>query len=198
MTKDKILKVASEEFAKYGYDAVSMNNLVKKLEINKATVYYHYKDKKSLYNEVIKAIFKSRNEETKKLFEENSDGPTLLKLYIELEIKTIKEKPYLVSLALREIANLGSELDQSIIPLFEEDTKYLQMILDRLNFKDEYKDISVYAFTSLIMGTIFNFYSIQMSELAIGTKDELKKDSEKSLSFISDFIYKIIISTTCK
>lgn len=43
-TRELILKVAEEEFSKLGYDAVSMNNLVKKLNINKATIYYHFLD----------------------------------------------------------------------------------------------------------------------------------------------------------
>lgn len=53
-TSEKILKVAADEFARIGYDGLSMNSLVEKLEINKATVYYHFKDKKALYKEVIK------------------------------------------------------------------------------------------------------------------------------------------------
>ena len=198
MTKDRILEVASQEFAKYGYDAVSMNNLVKKLDINKATVYYHYKDKKALYNEVIKALVEFRNEKTRKIFKDNLDGKTLLNAYIQIEVETINERPYMVPLALREIANLGADLDDSIVPLFEEDIRYLQLILDKLELKDEYKNIDVYAYFSLIMGTILNFYSIQMSDLPIGTKDELKKDGEKSLDYISKFLYNIIISTTCK
>jgi len=56
--KELILKVAEEEFCKYGFDAVSMNDLVKKLNINKATIYYHFKDKKSLYQTIIKIILK--------------------------------------------------------------------------------------------------------------------------------------------
>jgi len=198
MTKDRILEVASQEFAKYGYDAVSMNNLVKKLDINKATVYYHYKDKKALYNEVIKALVEFRNEKTRLIFKDNSDGKSLLKAYINVEVNAIKERPYMVPLALREIANLGADLDDSIVPLFEEDIRYIQMILDKLELKDEYKEISVYAFFSLMMGTFLNFYSIQMSDLAIGTKDELKKDGEKSLDYISEFLYNIIVSSTCK
>jgi len=198
MTRDRILEVASQEFAKYGYDAVSMNNLVKKLDINKATVYYHYKDKKALYNEVIKTIIEFRNEKSRKIFKDSLDGKTLLNAYIQVEVETISERPYMVPLALREIANLGANLDDGVIPLFEEDIRYLQIILDKLELKDEYKNIDVYAFFSLIMGTILNFYSIQMSDLPIGTKDELKKDSKKSLEYISSFLYNMINLTTCK
>lgn len=196
MTKDRILDVASKEFARYGYDAVSMNNLVKILKINKATVYYHYKDKKALYNEVIKTIVEKKNQNTKLIFEKKLKGKDLLKEYIKSQVQYIEKNPLMVPLALREIANLGLELEDSFVPIFEEDIKYIQIILDDLDLKDEYKNISVYAFFSLMSGTVFNFYSMQMSELPIGTKDELKKDSKKSLEYISNFIYEIIISAT--
>ena len=40
MIKEHILDIATSEFAILGYSALSMNNLAKKLEINKATIYY--------------------------------------------------------------------------------------------------------------------------------------------------------------
>lgn len=198
MTKDKILEVATQEFAKYGYDAVSMNKLVKKLDINKATVYYHYKDKKALYNEVIKTVIENKNIRTRLIFKENENHKDLLKAYIQSQVKYIEENPCIVSLALREIANLGAELEESFVPIFEEDIRYIQMILDKLELKEEYRNITAYAFFSLISGTVFNFYSIQMTNLSLGTKDELKKNSKKSLEYISNFIYNIIVSATLK
>lgn len=198
MTKDKILEVAKEEFAKYGYAAVSINNLVKKLEINKATVYYHYKDKKALYNEVIKSIIENKNIRTKQIVKTNMEGKDLLKAYINSQVKYIEENPCIIPLVLREIANLGLILEESFVPIFEEDIKYIELILSKLHLKEEYKNISTYAFFSLITGTIFNFYSIQMTNLSLGTKDELKKNSKKSLEYISNFIYNILVSAILK
>lgn len=194
MTKDRILEVASIEFAKYGYDAVSMNNLVKKLDINKATVYYHYKDKKTLYIEVIKSVVEVINEKTRQIFKDDLSAEELFNAYLNVQIESIKEMPYTAALALREIANLGADIDETVVPLFEEDLRYLQIILDKLELKDSYKDISVYAFYSLIMGTIFTFYSIQMSDLPIGTKDELKQNDTKSLEFIASFISNLFLN----
>ncbi len=198
MTKDRILKVASVEFSKYGYDAVSMNNLVKKIDINKATVYYHYKDKKSLYIEVIKSAVESKHEKIRLLFTRNLEGKEFFKAYIQILVECIKDMPYTAALALREIANLGGNIDDTVTPFFEEDLKYLQMTLDKLDIKDSYKELTLYALHCLIIGTIFTFYSIQMSDLKVGTKDELKKDANKSLDFISNFVSNIILDAICK
>lgn len=198
MTKDRILEVASKEFAKYGYDAVSMNNLVKKLDINKATVYYHYKDKRTLYIEVMKSIIIFTNERVKLIFNENKDGKQLLKDYIKAQVECIKEKPTIPALALRETANLGADVDNSISLLLEEEVLSLEKILSKLSLKDEFKNINPYAFHSMINGTIFNFYAIQMTDLEIGTNDKMKKDPIKSLDYIADFTFNVLSSSICK
>lgn len=198
MTKNKILEVASIEFSKYGYDAVSMNNLVKKLDINKATVYYHYKDKKTLYSEVVKDAVSSINNKNREILKKNLDPIESFNLYLRNEVAAIIEKPFMPSLALREIANLGADLDDSVIPHIQEEVMILKEILNKLDLKDEYKSISEYAFLSLILGTINNFYSFQMSELKIGTDDHLKGNASESLDYIANFISSILLTSICK
>ena len=192
-TKDLILKVAEEEFSKLGYDAVSMNNLVKKLDINKATIYYHFKDKKTLYHEVLKNVITEMNLKIRSVFMGNLDGETLFRVYVNTIVLSIKQRPSIVSLAFREMANYGANVDNSLVPYIEEEIKYIEMIMKRLDLKDFYKNINQYALLSLIHGTIKEFYVIQMSTLSIGGKSELKQNSDKTLNYISEFISNIIL-----
>ncbi len=197
-TNELILKVAGEEFAKYGYDAVSMNDLVKKLDINKATIYYHFKDKKSLYHEIIKNAMEESNSNMRAIFMGNKDPEILFRSYVNAIILTIKENPNIVPIALREIANFGANIDESLIPYIEEELNYLKMIMEKLNLKDEYKDMNLFTIFSFIQGSINTFYSIQMSELPIGGQDDLKQNSEKTLNYISEFISNIILDAIVK
>lgn len=193
-TKDKILIVASEQFAKYGYDAVSMNDLVKKLGINKATIYYHYEDKKTLYNEVIKSSLMKSNKNIKAIFEKETDGQKLFKDYLKAVILNIKEDSNTVPLALRETANFGANMEKPfVVPFIEEEITYLKIIINKLKIKDKYKTMNMYSLYSFISGTIKTFYAIQMSDLAIGGDDDLKQNSEKSLNHISEFISNIVL-----
>lgn len=192
-TKDLVLKVANDEFAKYGYDAVSMNDLVKKLDINKATIYYHYKDKKTLYNEVIKSSLAKSNKNIKAIFEKEEDGLKLFRKYLEAIINTIKEDPNIVPIALRETANFGVNMDETFVPFIEEEIAYLEIIINKLKIKDKYKSMNMYSLYSFVFGTVKTFYAIQMSDLAIGGHDDLKQNSEKSLNHISEFISNIVL-----
>ena len=67
MTKKRILDVATEEFATLGYSGLSMNKLAEKLKINKAMIYYYFKDKRNLYDEVISSIIELNEEEKKEI-----------------------------------------------------------------------------------------------------------------------------------
>ena len=196
LSKEKILLVVAKEFATRGFDAVSMNDLSEITKLNKATLYHHFKDKKSLYKEVIRV-------EIKKLylgFEEGLDfedksGEELLVDYIKALVSTIKENPYIVSLILRELANYGANVDESLVPHIEQDIDYLSRVINKLNLKRKYKDMNIYVIFCLIHGTINTFYTIQMSSLPLGGDPVLKKDSEKSLDYISEYLVDILLVT---
>jgi len=70
--RDEILLAASECFSMYGYGKTSMSDIGKRVGLNKASLYYHFKDKRSLYEEV---LVKARQEHTiklKKILEDES------------------------------------------------------------------------------------------------------------------------------
>lgn len=194
MTKEKILKLAVQEFSLYGYNAVSMDSLASKLHLNKASIYYYFKSKKALYQEIISQEFNKLHSNFDKEFNfEEKSGEELLIDYIKVLITTIKENPYIVSLCLREIANYGANIDKSLMPYIEKDLEYLSKIINKLNLKRKYKDIDIYVIFSLIHGTIQIFYSMQMSSLPIGSELELKQNSDKSLDYIAEYITDILL-----
>lgn len=196
--KEKILVVAEEEFAKHGFDAVSMNDLVEKLDMNKATIYYHYKDKKSLYHTIIKNAMTKSNANIKSIFDTKKDNETLLRNYVNAIVLTIKDNPNIVPIALRELASFGADIDETFIPFIEEEVNYLQTILDKFTLKNEYKEMNIFAIYSFIIGTINVFYSIQMSELPLGNDKKLKQNNHKTLDYISQFVSNIILNAIVK
>ena len=51
--KIEILKAASECFARYGYEKTTLEDIGKLVGLNKASLYYYYKNKESIYTEII-------------------------------------------------------------------------------------------------------------------------------------------------
>jgi len=60
-TKDKILKIAKKEFSKNGYANTSLDVIAKKVGVSKPAIYYYFKSKKDLYNEIFKIVFDKFN-----------------------------------------------------------------------------------------------------------------------------------------
>ena len=52
-TKEKILLISLNLFAKFGYEAVSMKDIADKLGITKGALYKHYKNKQDIFNSIV-------------------------------------------------------------------------------------------------------------------------------------------------
>jgi len=198
MTKERILNIASEEFSKHGYSAVSMNSLVTRLEVNKATIYYHYKDKKALYHEVLKTSLSDSKANREKLLIGITDPKERFRAFLKGFLQTIKEKPYMVGLWMHEVANFGSNMDESLTPIVEEMVLFLKELLDELPLKQEYKSCNPYIIFSIIHGTIDSFYAVQMSPLPVGGQSDLKLNADNTLDFLDEFLANFILNAICK
>jgi len=198
MTKERILNIASEEFSKHGYSAVSMNSLVRRLEVNKATIYYHYKDKKALYHEVLKISLSESKANREKLLMGITDPKKRFHAFLKSFLQTIKEKPYIVGLWMHEVANFGSNMDESLTLIVEEMVLFLKELLDELPLKSEYKSCNPYMIFSIIHGTIDNFYAVQMSSLPINAQSSLKLNVDNTLNFLDGFLTDFILNAICQ
>lgn len=56
-TKEKILLTALHLFAKDGYEAVSVSRIAKELDITKGALYRHYKNKRDIFDCIVKRMF---------------------------------------------------------------------------------------------------------------------------------------------
>ena len=52
--KNEILKSAEECFARYGYEKTTLDDIGKPVGLNKASIYYYYKNKEAIFSDVVK------------------------------------------------------------------------------------------------------------------------------------------------
>ena len=184
MTKERILDVATEEFATLGYSGLSMNKLAKKLKINKAMIYYYFKDKRNLYDEVISSIIELNEKEKKEILNSSLEAKEKFKRYIKLYTKTINNNPNIIPLTLREMANFDLGIENNIPNSIEQELVLMKQIILQLNLKEKYKDIDFYELKAMIIGTISSYYSMQKTPLKLSNiKDFDKNDTKILLNF---------------
>ena len=198
MMKKRILDIATSEFAILGYSALSMNNLAKKLEINKATIYYHFKDKKSLYNEVILSLIQLNKDEREAIANGTLEPKEKFKQYIKSLIHTMGDNPNIIPLTLREMAGFDIGIESNISNNIENDIICMKKIVLQLNLKEKYKNTDFYQIKAMILGTIFTYYSMQKTPLELNNIKNLDKDNKKILNYIEEFISNILLDALCK
>ncbi len=59
VTRESIVKAATDLFAENGFDGASVRDIVSKARVNQAAVNYHFKSKDGLYAEVLMTAFKA-------------------------------------------------------------------------------------------------------------------------------------------
>ncbi len=196
--KKRILDIATSEFAILGYSALSMNNLAKKLEINKATIYYHFKDKKSLYNEVILSLIQLNKDEREAIANGTLEPKEKFKQYIKSLIHTMGDNPNIIPLTLREMAGFDIGIESNISNNIENDIICMKKIVLQLNLKEKYKNTDFYQIKAMILGTIFTYYSMQKTPLELKNIKNLDKDNKKILNYIEEFISNILLDALCE
>lgn len=197
MTKKRILDVATEEFATLGYSGLSMNKLAEKLKINKAMIYYYFKDKRNLYDEVISSIIEL-NEEEKEILNSSLEAKEKFKRYIKLYTKTISNNPNIIPLTLREMANFDLGIENNIPNSIEQELVLMKQIILQLNLKEKYKDIDFYELKAMIIGTISSYYSMQKTPLKLSNIKDFDKNDTKILNYVEEFITNILLDALCE
>lgn len=89
--KEQILQAATQAFTLYGYEKASMSDIGKLVGMNKASLYYHYKDKLSLFAAMVE---KKRNKhvfQMKKKLENLNPGSDKIIAFIIGEIYFVEE-----------------------------------------------------------------------------------------------------------
>jgi len=169
--KEQILKEAVKIFAKKGYENTSLEEIAKEVGITKPAIYYHFKNKKELYNQIFIESFKNLK------FEND------LKDYIYKMGDFFIAHPNIAKLFSKELACEMEHLDTQTIKIVSKTLKILSEIL-----KD--KNVNPFFIQTLIVAS-FTTYT---NTLELRKKISKVWQSDILPEFnIKDEIYKMII-----
>jgi len=119
--KDEILKVALKHFSKKGYENTSLEDVAKEMNITKPALYYHFKNKSEIYNQIFVNSFK------------NLEFDNDLKDYIFKMGEFFIHNPYIAKLFSKELACEMEHLEIETIKIVSKTLKKLTEILKDTN-----------------------------------------------------------------
>jgi AcrR family transcriptional regulator len=158
-TEKDILKKAKNLFGDYGYFGVSMSDIAKKLKITKAALYYYFKSKREIYENVIKDVFKNLANEISKAFNEKSSTKKVEKMIKNYVLFGIREKNYLKTLVFK----IKDKKIEKIIQKANEELKekmeiVLKEFLEKSKIETENLEETISFLKEIINGKILEYH----------------------------------------
>lgn len=153
-SKQLIINNAIKLFATKGYASASMEELGKMCDLNKAMVFYYFKNKKGLYEavmqEVLDEIYHTIVKENKKY----QNPKQQLKAFVSTYAKFAYEHDYLPSLLLAELSDSGAVISEMLFSSMRQLFALFSDILYRGQKEDYFKDALPMILYFMIIGTL--------------------------------------------
>ena len=87
--KNSIVESATKFFSKYGFHKTTMDEIARHIHKAKGVLYYYFKSKEELFNEVLKQELNHVKTELSKITGSNEDSLTMLKKYLLARLKLL-------------------------------------------------------------------------------------------------------------
>ena len=129
-TKQRIFDAARQNFAQKGFEGARMDEIAGMARVNKATIYYHVGDKRTLYERVLKEIFSgvadhlARNDDIALPAEER------LRRFVRTLAHRIDQNTDLAAIMLREQASGAKDFPHIVARDFSRIISLITEILD--------------------------------------------------------------------
>lgn len=114
-TRDTILSTAAELFAARGFDAISMRDIAGACQIKAPSLYNHFADKKTLYQETLSFVFEEHGTSLMGCLKEDKPAEEKLGNFIRLICHRLNEKPMFRQLFMRELIEQDEERSKFLV-----------------------------------------------------------------------------------
>ncbi len=138
-TREKILKVATKLFAKYGFAGTSMDDIADRVGIRKASLYHHFSSKQEIYEELIERVFS----EIIKIFQVSFSSGNILKdaeNFINKIMNFVLQNEDYVKILLRELLDENLPVKQFALEYVPKILSFGSQILERGRKEGIFKD----------------------------------------------------------
>ncbi len=134
--KQEILKAAYDCFLKYGYTKTSMSDIGKIVHLNKASLYYYFNDKLTLYREVITMNRDTHLHELETLMNTQKSAYDKILLFLHEEI-SFSQKSSIIITTGNSIIETKTETKEVYLEILKDDIQQIEkMLVQGINNKE--------------------------------------------------------------
>jgi AcrR family transcriptional regulator len=129
-TRDAILAAAATAFAARGFSATSVDSIAAASGFNKAMIYYHFRNKKGLYVEILRDVFRIMGGRAADIADSDLPPSAKIEAFIDALDNMAATRPYMPPMMMREMAEGAVHLDSGTLRLMAAIFGNLARILD--------------------------------------------------------------------
>ncbi len=191
-TSQKILNCATRLFAQHGYDGTIMDDLAEQCGVNKASIYYHHKDKATLYENALTALFTPIADAVIEAVGTEDTPVEKLERHIKEFAIANAEHPDFAAILMREMASGGANLPVRAREQMQRILFLLREILQMGESQNIFKSSDPLIIHFMIVGTINLFVaSIPLRN----SLPEMGQEQNRNIESAYDQITKTIITS---
>lgn len=157
-TRAAILAAAEQQFARHGFVATRLEDVAEAVDLKRAALFYHFRDKQSLYDAVVADAFGSLAARLEEAFSAQDPIPVRIERAVEAWIDTVFARPTLARLILRHAADADEHAAQAIFPGVEHFVRVAWSLFEQGSKKGELNpavDDPFHAASTVIGATVF-------------------------------------------
>ena len=192
-TKAKIIEKAIALFSKNGYDATTADDIAHACGINKAMIFYYYKNKAGLYEAVMEHVLSNIYKEIVAI-EKCCVSPLAdLEAFIRTYAKYSEKHPYLPALVLRELSDSGAHLPEMMFASLRRLFTLLSKILREGESEGVFHNVEPMIVHFMIVGTINLLITTHpLRKKVTMMQEELNTCSDCDMDYIAHYIFEKI------
>ncbi len=192
-TKAKILQEARTLFSVKGFDATTVDDIANSSDVNKALIYYYFKNKAGLYAQVMSGLFDAIYDEVVSARERCNSTTDELYAFIKTYAEYAHKHSYFPALLLRELSDSGAHLPEMMFASMRKVFILLSEILQKGEREGVFIKSTPMLVHFMIIGTInLMVTTAPLRKKAMEIDDSVDSCAECSADEITTYVFQTI------
>jgi AcrR family transcriptional regulator len=163
--RQRIMRAAEEVFANQGYDAASISDISAAAGVNRALIYYYFKDKEDLYRSIVADGDMCVKELARQVGETAGTSLDKLRVFITLCSQLLAERHNLIRILVRHEQDVT--LDHSVV------MRVLRRIVTSGIESGEFRPMDAEKTAHLLVGIVHAIFALHYKVMPQSPRDEL-------------------------
>lgn len=116
-TRELVFRAGAEAFSRSGFDGVGVDDIARAAGVNKAMLYYHFKNKLDLYRAIVRDMLSAVSTAVAAIADSDVAPSTKIERFIETLATMREARPWFPPLMMREMSAGAPHLDQATLLL---------------------------------------------------------------------------------